>query len=150
MVRLQGSCVIEEHSRVPRYLQVTQAGGVIMTYKTCRHVATIPCYSTMLHSWQKLQPDRTGLHDRPHAASQGQQDRVHRAPPASSLHCNCGPGTLVRHAEEFNDVLYVVHGQLLQHLLVPHTLLECNNNRSIRDVRDGVANLGELLDEGAQ
>jgi hypothetical protein len=41
-------------------------------------------------------------------------------------------------------------GELLQHLLVPHTLVKCNYNRSIGNERDGVVNLGELLDEGAQ
>jgi hypothetical protein len=62
----------------------------------------------------------------------------------------CGPGTLVRQAEELGDVLHVMCGQLLQHLLVSHTLSKCNNDKSIGDARDGVVNLGEPLDEGAQ
>jgi hypothetical protein len=61
-----------------------------------------------------------------------------------------GSGTAVRQAEELGNVLYVVRGQLLQHLLVPHNLAECNNNRSIGDERDGIVNLGQSLDEGAQ
>jgi hypothetical protein len=62
----------------------------------------------------------------------------------------CSPCTLVCQAEELGGILYVMCVQLLQHLLVPHTLAECNNNRSIGDVRDGVVNLGEPLDKGAQ
>jgi hypothetical protein len=62
----------------------------------------------------------------------------------------CNPGALVCQAEDLSDVLHVVHGQLLEHLLVPHTLSKCYNDRSIRNARDGVPYLGEPLDEGAQ
>jgi hypothetical protein len=41
-------------------------------------------------------------------------------------------------------------GKLLQHLFIPHTLAKCNYNRRIGDMRDGVANLREMLDEGTQ
>jgi hypothetical protein len=58
----------------------------------------------------------------------------------------CSPGTFVRHVEELGDVMHVMRGQLLEHLLVPHTLLKSNNNKGIRDARDGVPNLGEPLD----
>jgi hypothetical protein len=61
-----------------------------------------------------------------------------------------GPGTLVCQAEERRDILDVMRGELLQHFLIPHSLVKCNHNRSIRDTRNGVANLGEPLDEGAQ
>jgi hypothetical protein len=60
------------------------------------------------------------------------------------------PGALVCQAEELGNVLYVVRGQLLEHLLVPHTLPKCNIDRCIRDARDGVSILGEPLDERAQ
>jgi hypothetical protein len=43
-----------------------------------------------------------------------------------------------------------VGSELLQHLLIPYPLAKCNHYRGIRDTRDGVANLGEPLDEGAQ
>jgi hypothetical protein len=43
-----------------------------------------------------------------------------------------------------------VGSKLLQHLLIPYPLAKCNHNRGIGDTRDGVANLGEPLDEGAQ
>jgi hypothetical protein len=33
---------------------------------------------------------------------------------------------------------------------LPHSLVKCNHNRSIEDKRNGVVNLGEPLDEGAQ
>jgi hypothetical protein len=33
-------------------------------------------------------------------------------------------GALVRQVEELGDVLHVMRGQLLKHLLVPHTLLK--------------------------
>jgi hypothetical protein len=62
----------------------------------------------------------------------------------------CDPGTLEREAEELGDVLHVVHGHLLEHLLVTHTMLKRDNDRSIGDARDGVLSLGEPLDEGAQ
>jgi hypothetical protein len=60
------------------------------------------------------------------------------------------PGTFVHQAEELGDILHVVRGQLLEHLLVPHTLSKHNYNRSIGDATDGVVNLGEQLDKGAQ
>jgi hypothetical protein len=62
----------------------------------------------------------------------------------------CGPRALVCQTEELDDVLHVMCCQLLEHLLVTHTLPKCNNDRSIGDARDGVANLGESLDEGVQ
>jgi hypothetical protein len=62
----------------------------------------------------------------------------------------CSLGVVVHQAEELGDNLDVVRGELLQHLLVPHTLVKCNYNRSIGNARDGVVNLGEPLDEGTQ
>jgi hypothetical protein len=41
-------------------------------------------------------------------------------------------------------------GELLQHLLIPYSLAKCNHYRGIGDTRNGIANLRELLDEGAQ
>jgi hypothetical protein len=61
----------------------------------------------------------------------------------------CGPGTLVRLAEELCDILDVMRDELLQHLLIPHTLAKCNHNTSIGYTRNGVANLGKPLNEGA-
>jgi hypothetical protein len=61
----------------------------------------------------------------------------------------CGPSALVRQAKELYDILDVMHGGLLQHLLIPHTLMKCNHNRSIGDMRNGIANLGKPLNEGA-
>jgi hypothetical protein len=43
-----------------------------------------------------------------------------------------------------------VGSELLQHFLIPYPLAKCNHNRGIGDTRNGVANLGEPLDEGAQ
>jgi hypothetical protein len=60
----------------------------------------------------------------------------------------CGPSALVRQAEELCDILDVMCGKLLQHLLIPHTLVKCNHSRCIGDMRFGVANLREMLDEG--
>jgi hypothetical protein len=60
-----------------------------------------------------------------------------------------GPDTFVHQVEELSDILDVMHGELLQHLLISHTLVKCNHKRSIGDMRDGVANLREPLDEGA-
>jgi hypothetical protein len=57
-------------------------------------------------------------------------------------------GAFVRHVEELKDVFHLVGDQLLEHLLVSHTLSKSDNNRSIGDARDGVSNLGEALDEG--
>jgi hypothetical protein len=41
-------------------------------------------------------------------------------------------------------------GELLQHLLIPYPLVKCNHYRSIGDTRNGIANLRDPLDEGAQ
>jgi hypothetical protein len=60
------------------------------------------------------------------------------------------PGALVRQAEERRHILDVVGGELLQHLLIPYPLAKCNHYRSIGDTRNGIANLRESLDEGAQ
>jgi hypothetical protein len=59
------------------------------------------------------------------------------------------PGALVREAEELGNILDVVHSELLQHLLIRHTLAKCNHNRSIGDTRNGIANLRKPLDERA-
>jgi hypothetical protein len=59
-----------------------------------------------------------------------------------------GPGTFISQAEELYDILDVMSGELLQHLLIPYFLMECNHNRSIGNMWDGVANLGKSLDEG--
>jgi hypothetical protein len=40
--------------------------------------------------------------------------------------------------------------ELLQHLRIPYSLAKCNYHRSIGDTRNGIVNIGELLDEGAQ
>jgi hypothetical protein len=61
----------------------------------------------------------------------------------------CSPGALARQAEELGDVLHIMCGQLLEHLLVSHALSKCDNNRSIGDAGDGVLNLREPLDEGS-
>jgi hypothetical protein len=62
----------------------------------------------------------------------------------------CGPGAFVRQAEKLCDILDVMCGEILHHLLIPHTLVKHDYNRSIGNMRNGVANLRELLDEGAQ
>jgi hypothetical protein len=59
-------------------------------------------------------------------------------------------GALVRQAEEREHILDVMGGELLQHLLIPYSLVKCNHYRSIGDTRNGIANLREPLDEGAQ
>jgi hypothetical protein len=61
-----------------------------------------------------------------------------------------GPGALVHQVEELCDILDVMRGELLQHLLIPHTLVKCNYNRSIGDTRNGIANLRKPMNEGAQ
>jgi hypothetical protein len=61
-----------------------------------------------------------------------------------------GSGALVRQAEERGHILNIVGGELLQHLLIPYPLVKCNYYRSIGDTRNDIANLRELLDEGAQ
>jgi hypothetical protein len=45
----------------------------------------------------------------------------------------CIPDALVCQAEEFRDVFHIVCGQLLEHLLISHTLSKSDNNRSIGD-----------------
>jgi hypothetical protein len=62
----------------------------------------------------------------------------------------CGPSALVRQGEEHCDILDVMCDELLQHLLIPHTLAKCNHNRSIGDMRNSVVNLEKALNEGAQ
>jgi hypothetical protein len=59
-------------------------------------------------------------------------------------------GALVRWAEERRNILDVVGGELLQHLLILYSLMKCNHYRSIGDTRNDIANLREPLDEGAQ
>jgi hypothetical protein len=59
-------------------------------------------------------------------------------------------GALVHQAEECRNILDVVGGELLQHLLIPYSLAKCNYHRSIGDTMNGIMNLGEPLDEGAQ
>jgi hypothetical protein len=61
-----------------------------------------------------------------------------------------GPGALVRQAKERGHILDVVGGKLLHHLLIPYPLAKCNYYRSIGDTRNGIVNLREPLDEGAQ
>jgi hypothetical protein len=58
-------------------------------------------------------------------------------------------GELVRQAEKCRNVLDVMGGELLQHLLIPYSLAKSNYHRSIGDIRNGIANLGEPLDERA-
>jgi hypothetical protein len=41
-------------------------------------------------------------------------------------------------------------GELFQHLLIPYTLAKRDYNRSMGNIRNGVANMREPLDEGAQ
>jgi hypothetical protein len=60
------------------------------------------------------------------------------------------PGTFVRQAEKLCDIMDVMCGELFQHLLIPHTLVKCNYNRRIEDMKNGVMNLREPLNEGAQ
>jgi hypothetical protein len=53
-------------------------------------------------------------------------------------------------AEEHKNILDVVGDELLQYLLIPYSLVKCNYHRSIGDIRNDFANLGEPLDEGVQ
>jgi hypothetical protein len=62
----------------------------------------------------------------------------------------CGPGTFIRQAEKLFNILDVMRGKLFQHLLIPHTLVKRDYNRSIGNTRNGVVNLREPLDEGVQ
>jgi hypothetical protein len=57
---------------------------------------------------------------------------------------------LVRQAEECRNILDVVGTELLQHLLITYSLAKCNHYRGIGDTRNGIVNLRESLDEGAQ
>jgi hypothetical protein len=59
-------------------------------------------------------------------------------------------GTLVRQVKKRRNILDVMGGELLQHLLIPYSLVKCIHYRSIEDMRNGIANLREPLDEGAQ
>jgi hypothetical protein len=61
----------------------------------------------------------------------------------------CGPGAFVRQVEKLCDILDVMRGKFFQHLLIPHTLVKCDYNRSIGNTRNDVVNLREPLDEGA-
>jgi hypothetical protein len=61
----------------------------------------------------------------------------------------CGPGAFVCQAKKLCDILDVMHGELLQHILISHNLVKRGYNRSIGNTRNGVVNLRELLDEGA-
>jgi hypothetical protein len=60
------------------------------------------------------------------------------------------PSALVPQAEERGHILDVVGGELLQHLFIPYPLMKCNHYRSIRDTRNGIADLREPLDDRAQ
>jgi hypothetical protein len=62
----------------------------------------------------------------------------------------CGLDALVRRAEERRDILDVMGDELLQHPLIPHTLVKYSHNRSVGDTGNGITNLGEPLNEGAQ
>jgi hypothetical protein len=62
----------------------------------------------------------------------------------------CGPGAFVHQAKKLRDILDVMRGELFQHLLIPHTLVKHDYNKSIGNMNNGVANLREPLDEGAQ
>jgi hypothetical protein len=59
-------------------------------------------------------------------------------------------GALVNQAEERRNILDVVGGELLQHLLIPYSLVKCNHYKSIGDTRNGIANLREPMNKGAQ
>jgi hypothetical protein len=61
-----------------------------------------------------------------------------------------GPGAFIRQAKELCDILVVMRDELLEHLLIPYSLMECNHNRSIGNTWDGVVNLGKPLDKRAQ
>jgi hypothetical protein len=67
--------------------------------------------------------------------------------PSTTFHNH---GALVHQVEERGHILNVVCGELLQYLLIPYPLAKCNYYRSIGDTRNGIANLREPLDEGAQ
>jgi hypothetical protein len=60
------------------------------------------------------------------------------------------PDPLDCQTEELHDILDVMRGELLQHLVIPHTLVKCDHNRSIGDTRYGVVNLAKPLNDGAQ
>jgi hypothetical protein len=67
--------------------------------------------------------------------------------PGVAFHSLCA---LVRQAKERGHILDVVDGELLQHLLIPYSLVKCNHYRSIGDMRNGIVNLREPQDEGVQ
>jgi hypothetical protein len=62
----------------------------------------------------------------------------------------CSLGIPILQAKERRDILDVMGGKLLQHLLICYSLVKYNHHRSIGDTRNGIANRGEPLDEGAQ
>jgi hypothetical protein len=64
--------------------------------------------------------------------------------------CQAWPYAFVCRAKKLCDILDVMHGELFQHLLIPHTLVKCDYNRSMGNMRNGVANMREPLDKGAQ
>jgi hypothetical protein len=59
-------------------------------------------------------------------------------------------GALVCQDKECRNILDVVGGELLQHLLIPYSLVKCNHYRGIGDTRNGIVNLREPLDKGSQ
>jgi hypothetical protein len=59
-------------------------------------------------------------------------------------------GALVRQDEKRRNILDVMGGKLLKHLLIPYSMVKCNYHRSIGDMRNGIAKLREPLDEGVQ
>jgi hypothetical protein len=62
----------------------------------------------------------------------------------------CSLGALVSQAEECENILDVVGGKLLQHILIPYSPAKCSHHRSIGDTRNRIVNLREPLDERAQ
>jgi hypothetical protein len=62
----------------------------------------------------------------------------------------CSLGALVRQVKERRNILDIVGGELLQHLLIPYSLAKCNHHRSIGDMRNGIVKLRELLGEATQ
>jgi hypothetical protein len=62
----------------------------------------------------------------------------------------CGLGAFAHQAEKLRDILDVMCGKLFQHLLIAHTLVKHDYNKSIGNTRNGVTNPREPLDEGVQ
>jgi hypothetical protein len=60
------------------------------------------------------------------------------------------PCANVSEAKQFKDILYLMSCQLLQHLLIAHSLCESDNGRSGGNAWDGVSCLRKTLDEGSQ